>query len=286
MDIDNITLDTHKNIDHGIQIFYHIGESINTAAHSHNFFEIFCVTSGKAIHWCNTVSTPIKRGSLVFIRPNDIHQYIDSTEDFSFYNLVFSSETVDKIFSLYDKDLIIENLMNRDLPPGINLTNDQIDLYTGKFDRDISTIDLKIRSLYNVELLASLLPLFITSNIYKIEIQPTWLQELLELIEKDANYTKGVSYLYSVATRSREHVSRNFKKYMNKTPTEYINSKKLIYASNLLRQTNIEIIDISEMAGFSSHSHFYHLFKKKYNTSPRNYRIRNSLSLYIKEELI
>lgn len=283
MNVNKITLDTHQNIDHGIQIFYHRGESINPAAHSHNFYEIFCVTEGSAIHWCNSVSAPIKKGSLVFIRPNDVHQYLNSTEDFSFYNLVFSSETVDKIFSLYDKELIMDNLINRELPPGINLTNDQIGRYTGKFDRDISTIDLKIRSLYNVELLTSLLPLFITSNFYKIEIQPTWLQELLELIEKDANYTKGVTYLYKVATRSREHVSRNFKKYLNKTPTEYINSKKLIYASNLLKQTNLEIINISDMAGFNSHSHFYHLFKKRYKTSPRLYRTRNSFPLYINE---
>ncbi len=82
MSVKKMTLDIHKNIDHGIQIFYCKGESINPLAHSHTFYEIFCVIEGSAIHLCNDVLTPIKKGSLVFIRPNDVHKYLDSTEDF------------------------------------------------------------------------------------------------------------------------------------------------------------------------------------------------------------
>ncbi|WP_187759705.1 AraC family transcriptional regulator [Thiospirochaeta perfilievii] len=278
MSINKLALDSHKNIRFGIQTFFHIGDSIIPYAHSHNFYEIFFVTEGSAIHWCNSVQTPIESGSLIFIRPEDTHQYLDSTQDFAFYNLVFSKDTFDKIFSLYDRKLIEENLLDRDLPPGIKLNQGDIEIYKRKFQRDISTLDLKIRSLHNVELLTSLLPLFITSNFYKVNRQPDWFQKLTMEIERDANYTKGVNYLYSIATRSREHVSRNFKKYLNVTPTEYINHKKLIYASNLLIQTNLEILDISDMAGFPSHSHFYNLFKKEYKTSPRKYREKNLLS--------
>jgi len=278
MEIINLALEMHQNIDFGIQVFFHKGESINSNAHSHNFFEIFFVTNGSAKHWCNSLSISISKGSLIFIRPNDIHQYIETTDDFEFYNLVFSKETFNKIFSLYDKNIIEDNLLKRDLPPSIKLPSRDIEIYTRKFQRDIGTLDLKIRSLHNVELLTSLLPLFITSNFYKVNRQPPWFQDLIEEIEKDTNYTKGVNYLYTIATRSREHVSRNFKKYLNVTPTEFINNKKLIYASNLLIQTNLEILEISDMAGFPSHSHFYHLFKKEYKTSPRKYREKNLLS--------
>lgn len=279
MSIDKLSLQIHDDIDLGIQIFYKQCDSILYTAHGHSFYEIFCVTSGTATHWCNNLSSSIKKGSLIFIRPEDFHQYKDNSDDFSFYNLVISSETAEKIFSLYDKDLITTNLLNRERPPEINLSEIQTDRLAEKFLRDIETIDLKVRSLYNVEILTSILPLFIAKDIYKKDRYPLWFQELIELIEEDKNYTKGIEHLYSMATRSREHVSRNFKKYFNKTPTEYINNKKLLYSANLLRQTNIEIIDIGEMAGFNSHSHFYHQFKKKFNTSPKLYRANNSLLL-------
>lgn len=276
MGLDKLPLNMHENIDLGIQIFYKQYNSILYTAHGHNFFEIFCVTSGSATHWCNDKSTTLRKGSLIFIRPKDFHQYLDTSKDFSFYNLVISIESADKILSLYDKKFIRSRLIDSTNPPEINLTENQTDILTEKFLRDIETTDLKIRALYNVEILTSILPLFITPDIYHKEQLPPWFQSLLELIEKDKNYTKGINYIYAQATRSREHVSRNFKKYFNKTPTEYINNKKLLYASNLLRQTNIEIIEIGEMAGFNSHSHFYHQFKIKFNTPPKLYRKKNN----------
>lgn len=276
MSLKKLPLEMHENINHGIQIFYHKGESINHVVHGHNFYEIFCVTDGSALHWCNNISQKINKGSLVFIRPTDYHQYVDSTEDFSFYNLVFSVETANKIFSLYDKEIVASKLLNTLNPPNITLTSDQRENIISKFHNDIKTLNIKIRSLYNVELLCSLLPLFVNSSIYKVEIQPNWFQELLEYMERDTNYLKGVNFLYNIATRSREHVSRCFKKYLNITPTEYINSKKLIYASNLLKQTNIEIIEICDMAGFTNLSHFYHLFKIEFNITPRKYRAENA----------
>ncbi|MGL1890294.1 MAG: AraC family transcriptional regulator [Spirochaetaceae bacterium] len=276
MSIDRLPIGIHANIEHGIQIFFHKGETILFSAHGHFFYEIFYVTEGKATHWCNNASSLIKKGSLIFIRPGDIHQYMDTSPNFSFYNLVFSVDTAIKLFSLYDSELISDNIVNSHLSPEVTLNPKEADILSSKFDKDIETTDIKTRSFFNVELLTSLLPMFITSHQYKKDILPNWFQELLELIDVDKNYTKGLTYIYSLATRSKEHVSRSFKKYFDTTPTDYINEKKLIYASNLLRQTNIEIIDIGDMAGFNSHSHFYHLFKKKFTNSPKQYRIEHS----------
>lgn len=277
MSIEELQLSMHPNIEHGVQIFFHKAENILFTPHGHSFYEIFYVTEGKATHWCNNASSLIKKGSLIFIRPNDVHQYLDTSPDFSFYNLVFSLETANKLFSLYDFSLIKEHIIENRISPEVTLNIKEADLLTSKFDKDIETIDISTRSFFNVELLTSLLPLFIGSNRYKKEIIPNWFQELLEIIDIDKNYTKGLTFIYSLATRSKEHVSRSFKKYFNTTPTDYINDKKLIYASNLLRQSNIEIIDIGDMAGFNSHSHFYHLFKMKFETSPKQYRVNNSI---------
>lgn len=278
MSIEELSIGMHPNIEHGIQIFYHQKYSMLYSLHGHNFYEIFFVTNGNAMHRCNNELSKLSRGSIVLIRPDDIHQYLDTSEDFSFYNLVFSKETAEKIFSLYDRD-IITNLITSKVAPHLSVPANLVQGISNKFTEDIETTDLQSRSFFNVALLTSLIPLFIqfTNSIDDI---PLWFQELLDIIDRNKNYTKGLSYLYSVATRSKEHVSRNFKKLIGVTPTEYINNKKLNYSSNLLKQTNYEIVDISQMAGFNSHSHFYHLFKEKFNMSPREYRLKGN-SLFI-----
>ena len=69
-----------------------------------------------------------------------------------------------------------------------------------------------------------------------------------------------------------EHLSRVFRKYLNETPTDYINELRLNYAANLLSNSDENIPFISMEAGFENLSHFYHLFKKKFNTSPAEFR--------------
>lgn len=43
--------------------------------HTHDFYEIFLVAEGKAIHEVNGSSQLLSKGSLVYIRPSDTHYY-------------------------------------------------------------------------------------------------------------------------------------------------------------------------------------------------------------------
>jgi len=56
------------------------------------------------------------------------------------------------------------------------------------------------------------------------------------------------------------------------TPSEYINSLRVNYASNLLINTNTPVIDICYTCGFQNLSYFYRVFKRTYNLSPGDFR--------------
>ncbi len=277
MSINTLQFDIHKNSIQGINTFYHQKETILYSPHGHNFYEVFYVTEGQAIHLCNNIKTIIKKGSLIFIRPGDVHQYLETTVDFSFYNLAFATEKAEAIFSLLDTNFISQNFIKPDNPPEVTLKGSEIDSLTMRFEKEIEITDINNRLCYTINLLISLFPLFSFNNFLVKRIIPNWFQLLLEDIDREKNYTKGLKTFYSLATRSREHVSRCFKQYLDTTPTDYINNKKLIYTSNLLSQSNIDIIEIGEMAGFNSHSHFYHLFKTKFGISPKRYRVLNTV---------
>ena len=47
--------------------------NINYPFHTHEYFELEFIHSGTGVHYINTTSYPIKRGSLLFLTPADCH---------------------------------------------------------------------------------------------------------------------------------------------------------------------------------------------------------------------
>jgi AraC-like DNA-binding protein len=81
-------------------------------------------------------------------------------------------------------------------------------------------------------------------------------------IEDLADYTgKSVSY-----------ISRLFKTEMNITVSDYIRSAKIDKAKNMLRYSQVPLIEISSYLSFSSQSHFIKLFKEETGMTPKKYR--------------
>lgn len=95
-------------------------------------------------------------------------------------------------------------------------------------------------------------------------------------MKKKNNFTRGLPALLELSGLSHEYLCRALKKHLHTTPTEFINVLRLNYASNLLLHSDMEIVDICMESGFSNLSHFYHLFKHKFHTTPAEYRRKHS----------
>lgn len=78
--------------------------------------------------------------------------------------------------------------------------------------------------------------------------------------------------LASACNISNITLLRKFKKVFNDTPHNYINKRKLAYASQLLVKTNLSIGEIAMTLGYSTIYAFEISFKKIYTVSPSNYR--------------
>lgn len=66
---------------------------------------------------------------------------------------------------------------------------------------------------------------------------------------------------------------REFAKLYNDTPANYIKTKKLEKATELLLVSNERISDIAFACGFNDLANFTKNFKEKYNSTPTNYRL-------------
>lgn len=249
----------------------------NIYAHCHDFYEIFIVASGEIVHWVNGVAQKLSEGTLVFIRPDDVHYYIyDNPENNAEYiNLAFSNEIAEQLFAFLSNNFSSNNLLSCDMPPTVILTNTEKKNLLSQVG-ELNIIDWQDKKALNLRVKVILADIF-TKHFYNMEKKnkdtiPHWLSHLTQAMEQPKNFLAGIDRMTEISHRSREHISRSLKKYLNLTPSQYINDLRINYASNLLISTDKPVIDICYDCGFQNLGYFYTVFKNKYNCSPKSFR--------------
>ncbi len=61
--------------------------------------------------------------------------------------------------------------------------------------------------------------------------------------------------------------------------SDYLNEERLKYAVSLMKDTNMKLKEIVDLAGFSSQTYFNRQFRRKYGVSPNAYRMEIKLNL-------
>lgn len=97
-------------------------------------------------------------------------------------------------------------------------------------------------------------------------------QKAHDIILQDLSQTPNLKSLAHTVGLSRTRLCMLFKEYYGDTVCGLLRQKRLISAAELLSKNNITITEIAYMCGFSSPSHFTHLFSKYYHVSPKRYK--------------
>lgn len=94
------------------------------------------------------------------------------------------------------------------------------------------------------------------------------LVDAVELME--ANIKEPISQvdLATFVGLSRRQLQRLFQKYLGCTPSRYYLQLRLQRARELLQQTDLGLVEISELAGFVANSHFSKSYKEYFGYSP------------------
>lgn len=71
------------------------------------------------------------------------------------------------------------------------------------------------------------------------------------------------------------YLSEIFKKQVGNTFSEYVQGKRLQYACDMLRTTNLKLYEVAYQSGFGDQAYFSALFKKTYGMPPKKYREEN-----------
>lgn len=251
--------------------------------HSHDFFEMFLISSGSAIHTVNGTRQNLSEGSLVFIRPQDIHFYEKEYEcDCQLINIAFSKSYCEKLFDYLENPYISNMLLSPRYPVCIELTpimkynliSRFENLYTlSRIDKHMIKLELKG---FIIALISCFYDLLYTKSEKNL---PLWLDTLIIEMQLRENFTAGLPKMLELTCKTQEHLCRELKRYFKKTPTAIINEFRLNYSKNLLQNTDTSITDICFDSGFENLSHFYHLFKKQFGTSPASFRKKHQKNI-------
>lgn len=281
----SVKLRTRDLIDPESEIHYAYHKSLATITtpHYHDFFEIFLITKGEAVHKINEKEEIIEEGDLVFIRPDDTHHYEKSDDrNCELINLAFPSTTILKLFDYFGDGFHSDKLLNANYPPRIKLSKIEKEILVSRFEK-LNTLKRTNKKKIKTELRILLADIFSRYFIYEEEsknkIIPGWLMKLKSEMEKKENFSAGINKMHELCKRTPEHLSRSFKKYFNESPTDYITNLRLNFAANLLSNSDEDITNIAMDCGFENLSHFYHLFKKRFDASPKEFRSKHQKTI-------
>jgi len=253
----------------GVGFLHQMSVKETYLCHTHDFYEFFYVLKGKAIHNINGEKVLLSKGSLVFIRPEDMHSYsFINNYDMELLSIGVEIELIQNACSYLgiernyfsDTALPLQIVLN-----GAAYWNmaEKL-LLIGKKEKG------EPRRRFFIALLPSLLYQLQHIAVEKEKVLPGWLADLVEEMNKTENYTEGLRKMLALSNVSQEHLNREFKRYMGITPTEFINMKRTNYGAELL-QKKYKLLDICFLCGFNNVSYFYKVFQKTYHCTPMQF---------------
>jgi AraC family cel operon transcriptional repressor len=240
--------------------------------HDHDFTELFWVEAGPAIHWIHGERRWIDSGTLIFVLPEDFHTVgaADEKKKAVISNLAFPSRAWrdfrQRFFRRQANWFCRGPAQNREHV-----------LSPSAFDflrrAALEMVSAPRSSLMLERFFLNLAVALRGPGIAFAPGAPNWLLGAVNRVEQEGLFREGPSALTRLSGRSQEHVVREAKRWLQKTPTALINEMRMRHAAAELSTSRREIIDVCYDCGLENVGHFYALFRESYGMTPRQYRL-------------
>lgn len=267
-------------IDPNTEMHYAILSSFQATdfPHSHDFYEFSLTLEGIQEITIGRHTLTLNPGTLILIRPDDLHsrRYIQPGLHI---NIAFSSVIARTMFQYLGSGYPVDRLLQSDLPPCLMLSPLEKENIQARM-QEIYAVSLKDTSLQRMKLRVLIMDVFVhyfSRSVATPISSEKWFDHLIREMEKPENFSSGLPALLRISQKSHEYLCRVFREQLKSTPTEYINQLRLNYAANYLVHSDVPILDVCMSAGFDNLSYFYHLFRQKYQMTPKRFRTMHKL---------
>ena len=240
-------------------------ESKNLNPHKHSFLEIMFIDSGHGTIEIENEKYKASKDDIVIYLPNHIHkEYSDKNETMHayFFGVKFTN-SLRNMFESCNPPFVFDSKDNsamllRWFKTLIEESKEPTQAYSDKITNCIvKTIILKI--------------LQISSDNKEAAKSKEFIKEIQNYLDK--HYLDDY---YNSLPFSKYYIARLFKSCMGVTPMNYIITKRIDNARDLLINSNKKIKEISNEVGYKDIYYFTKVFKKEIGVSPSEYRKHRS----------
>jgi RpiB/LacA/LacB family sugar-phosphate isomerase len=103
-------------------------------------------------------------------------------------------------------------------------------------------------------------------------LPPRRLQRVLGHVRENIEKELAVSELAQVVGMSQYYFSKLFKMSTGTTPHQYVMRQRVERAQELLRESQLALVEIASRTGFETQSHFTSVFRRLVGITPKRYR--------------
>ena len=250
--------------------------------HRVDFFLVLFVTEGTGDHMVDFQKFPLRKGTLVTIRKDQVHRFFKSgnvTGHLILFTDEFLVSYLEKLETQKSMQLFNELLFD----PVIQLTHKQYDEINGSVGR-MGQEYYEVFDEYSLGIIRSELHILL-SKLYRIKSSASgskvrenkkYLSEFISfqnLVEQQVFETRRVvdyAQKMLVSTKTLNNISKSM---IQKTAKEFIDEICIKQIKRLLINTTLSIKEIAYSTGFEETTNFYKYFKRHVGKTPEQFRV-------------
>ncbi len=239
--------------------------------HDHDFFEIAWIQNGRVRHHLASGPEDLQEGDLLCVQPGHAHALQGRGDAAMVVSLVLHPDLIAGIARRHPH--LAGHLLWADSPVPIRAHRDSHQL--AALNHAALRLERSAKNPLDAE--AFLLPLFadlLQDDRTVPKAAPDWLAVACVAARQPEVFRDGAAGFVRIAGHAHPHVSRTARRFLNKSPSEYVNGIRMAHAARQLSGSGEPLAEIAADCGIPNLSHFHKLFRAHHGQTPAQYRQR------------
>lgn len=256
---------------HVSRLNYHRGHRVDL--HTHDFAEVFWVERGRVFHRLERDGrgTFLEEGMLVLIHPRTRHTLGHGGQDGNsvLVNIAFPFRILQEVLGEMEGASTVE-VPKPDQPWNYRLSTRAMG-HLHSWPQRLTRVSPKAHHVK--AFLLDLLFLLEEDGLDNDPSWPLWLSLALREMDSPEGLREGLPALIRSSGKSREHLSREFKRWVGLSPVKWLQKARVRWAAQSLRLESRSVTEVANDVGLSNLGHFYRIFKEEMGCTPREHRL-------------
>lgn len=235
----------------------------------HDFYEIEMFTEGFGVHHLNGIDYIVKPGYIYFLFPGDFHcMNLDTSVHYSFWNLKADINT--------PAAETIGFISHFKRPYCVYTSGETFDFLENEFrmlfdrDRNGGWNDLMIKN--SIERIMITIGSSLTDSNIDYLAQNEGAKTIIEYMQTHYAENIRLSDIADVTGKSESYAGIFLKRQTGLSFAALLEQIRLLHVTDYLKNTTLSVKEIASMTGFSSPEYLSKVFRRKYDSTPLEYR--------------